>query len=232
MPRRRKPRLPRALRLAAFAVLALLGVSLLLTLPLRFVAPATTAFMLQDASGRDPVAWQWRDWPSLGEHLPIAAVASEDQKFSEHFGFDVAAIRDSVEDAERGRRLRGASTISQQLAKNLYLWPGRSFLRKGLEAWLTVFLELGLPKRRILEIYLNVAEFGPGVYGAEAAARHFFGKPAAALSAREAALLVAVLPNPHRYNAGRPTPYLRERQAWILGQVARLRREGWYRTLD
>ncbi len=231
MPARRK-QLRRWLRIAGIALALLLAFSVVLTLPLRYVAPPTTAFMLQDASGREPVAWHWRDWPALGDALPLAAVASEDQKFTSHFGFDVESIRKSVSGAGRGTRLRGASTISQQLAKNLYLWPGRSFLRKGLEAWLTLFLEIGLPKRRILELYLNVAEFGPGIYGAEAASRHFFGKPAAALTQREAALLVAVLPNPARYDAGRPTPYLRERQAWILGQMARLRREGWHTTLD
>ena len=131
---------------------------------------------------------------------------------------------------ERGY-LRGASTISQQTAKNLFLWPGRSFVRKGLEAWLTVMLEVSLPKRRILEIYLNIAEFGPGIYGAGAASRHYFGIAPAQLSDSQAALLAAVLPSPRRLQVNNPSDYVRERQAWIVTQIARLRREGWLTRL-
>ena len=128
--------------------------------------------------------------------------------------------------------MRGASTISQQTVKNLYLWRGRSFLRKGFEAWLTVVAEISLPKRRILEIYLNIAEFGPGIYGVGAASRHYFGKPPSRLSDAEAALLAAVLPNPRRLHADRPSRYVRERQRWILTQMRRLRREGWMTRLE
>jgi monofunctional glycosyltransferase len=127
-----------------------------------------------------------------------------------------------MQDAERGRRLRGASTISQQVAKNVFLWPGRSFVRKGLEAYFTVLVEALWPKRRILEVYLNVAEFGDGLFGVEAASQRYFGKSAARLSPDEAALLAAVLPNPHRMRAGRPTPYVQERRDWILRQMDQL----------
>ena len=164
--------------------------------------------------------------------MSFEGVAAEDQRFADHRGLDFKSIKDSLDNAERGGRLRGASTISQQLAKNLYLWPGRSFLRKGLEAYFTVLLELFLPKKRILELYLNVAEFGPGVYGVGAASRHFFGRPAARLRDVEGALLAAVLPNPRRLRADNPSEYVRERQFWILGQIGRLRREGWLTTLD
>lgn len=230
--RRDRSRGRRWLRYGAFTLLGLLLLSVALVLPLRFLAPPTTAFMLQDTSGRVPVAQEWRDWPSLGRQLPLAVIAAEDQKFTEHLGFDFDSIRDSVQEFNEGGSLRGASTISQQLVKNLYLWPGRNFVRKGLEGWLTLVLEACLPKRRILEIYLNVVEFGPGIYGAAAASGHFFGKEPQALSAAEAALLAAVLPSPTRLNAGRPSRYVRERQYWILGQMRRLEREGWLTTLD
>jgi monofunctional glycosyltransferase len=231
MPARKQhPR--RFLRYLLGALLGFVVISIALVLPLRWVPPATTAFMLQDQSGRIPVAWQWRDWDALGRQAALAAIAAEDQKFSQHSGFDVDAIRKSVNAHRDGARLRGASTISQQLAKNLYLWPGRNFVRKGLEAWFTALLELFLPKRRILEIYLNVVELGPGIYGVEAASRLYFGKPAAALDRREAALLAAVLPSPKRYNVLQPSLYVRQRQHWIIGQMARLEREGWLTTLD
>lgn len=232
--RRRRPvsRARKALRFISVILAAFILLSVAVVLPFRFVAPATTAFMLQDSSGRVPVAFEWVDWPQLGNALALAVVAAEDQKFDAHFGFDVGSIRDSVDDFRDGGPLRGASTISQQLAKNLYLWPGRNFLRKGLEAWLTLVIEFSLPKRRILEIYLNVVEFGPGVYGAAAASRQFFGKRPAALSAAQAALLAAVLPNPKRLNAARPSAYVRDRQRWILTQMARLDREGWLTTIN
>jgi monofunctional biosynthetic peptidoglycan transglycosylase len=206
--------------------------SISLTLPLRWLNPSTTAFILQDDSGRVPVYQEWRDWSQLGSAAALAVVAAEDQRFTDHFGIDFLAIRRSVADAGSSGNLRGASTITQQVAKNLYLWPGRSFLRKTLEAWLALNLECFLPKRRILEIYLNVAEFAPGVYGVPAASHHFFGKAPNALTDREAALLAAVLPNPARLRADRPSAYLRERQAWILQHLQRLRREGWLTTLD
>jgi monofunctional biosynthetic peptidoglycan transglycosylase len=234
MPRRKTVSRLRARLLYSVLLLlaACLVISIGLVLPLRYVEPPTTAFMLQDGSGRVPVAYQWTDWPQLGTALALAVVAAEDQKFTAHHGFDLDSIRDSVEAFGDGRSLRGASTISQQLTKNLYLWPGRSFIRKGLEAWLTLVVEVCLPKRRILETYLNVAEFGPGIYGAAAASRHFFGKVPRALSDAEAALLAAVLPNPKRLSAARPSAYVRERQRWILTQMARLEREGWHTTLD
>ena len=158
---------------------------------------------------------------------PLAVVASEDQKFAVHAGFDLAAIEDSIGDYKEGRGLRGASTISQQVVKNLFLWNGRSFLRKGIEAYLTVWIELTWPKQRILETYLNIAEFGPGIYGASAASKFFFGKTPAALSDTEAALLAAVLPNPKTYRVDNPSANVMERQSWILSQMQRLQREQW-----
>lgn len=201
-------------------------------LPLRWFNPITTAFMLQDDSGRIPVLYEWSDWAGIGVAPTLAVVAAEDQKFADHFGFDVQSIRDSIEEFENGESLRGASTISQQVAKNLYLWSGRSFLRKGLEAYFTILLELCLPKKRIVEIYLNVAEFGPGIYGTPAASRYFFNKNPNQITYPEAALLAAVLPNPNSLQVDRPSPYVRKRQRWILEQTSRLRRERWILLLE
>lgn len=214
-----------ALRAGAAALLASAG----LVLALRWVPPPTTAFMVQ----RRVQAWsegnrgfrlehRWVDWRSIAPTAPLAAVASEDQRFPHHWGFDLGAVEQALREHGRGKRLRGASTISQQTAKNLFLWPGRSLVRKGLEVYWTGLLELLWPKRRILEVYLNVARFGDGVFGVEAASRAFFGKPAARLTLEEASVLAAVLPNPVRLRADRPSAYVLERAAWIREQAAQL----------
>lgn len=211
------------------AVLAWLMLTWLLVLVLRFAAPPTTAFMLERrlaaARGHDAAfALKYRFQPlaSISTELPIALVAGEDQKFPTHHGFDVQAIAEAMDDADEGARLRGASTISQQTAKNLFLWNGRSFVRKGLEAYFTVLIELTWPKARILEIYANIAEFGDGIYGAEAAARVYFGKSAAQLDARESALLAASLPNPRKLRVDQPSAYMLRRVDWIERQVRQL----------
>ena len=214
LPRRRRRRF---LFWSAVLVLPLLLTPPLAVLALRWLPPATSAFMLQ--SPAQPVYYQWVPAERIAEPLRRAVVAAEDQKFWTHWGFDLVAIAEAMEHNEKNRRKRGASTITQQTAKNLFLWPSRSYLRKGLEASFTVLLELLLPKARILEVYLNIAEFGPGIYGAEAAARKFFGKSARSLSAAEAAQLAAVLPNPRKWRADQPGPYVQSRTDWILGQM-------------
>ena len=166
--------------------------------------------------GRDDKLLQWIS------DSQIAVIAAEDQKFAEHWGFDVAAIRAALKHNQQSRRVRGASTLSQQTAKNLFMWSDRSFLRKGIEAWFTLLMELGWDKSRILEVYLNIVEFGPGIYGAEAAARHYFGKPAIRLTRYEASLLAAALPNPWRYRVKPPSPYVQQRSAWIRRQMGQL----------
>jgi monofunctional biosynthetic peptidoglycan transglycosylase len=175
-------------------------------------------------------------WGRISPHVRLAVVAAEDQKFPDHHGFDVAAIRSVVEsrlaDGADGAAMRGASTISQQVAKNLFLWPGRSWLRKGMEAGLTLLIEALWTKRRILEVYLNVAQFGDDVYGVEAAARINFGKGADALTVHEAALMAAVLPNPVRLRIARPSAYVRERQRWILRQMRQLGGPGYLASID
>jgi monofunctional biosynthetic peptidoglycan transglycosylase len=184
--------------LRALLVLILLaaGLPLLLVLMLREVPPPVTSFMLQ--SEVRPVHYEWVPADEIAETARKAVVASEDQKFWQHRGFDLEAMEQAYRENQRRGRRRGASTISQQTAKNLFLWPGGGYLRKGIEAYLTMLIELCWPKARILEVYLNIAEFGPGIYGVEAAARRYFGKPASRLSAGEAARLAAVLPNPRR----------------------------------
>ncbi len=186
-------------------------------LPWRWIPLPTTAFVLR-ADG--PVDYRWVALEEISPALALSVVAAEDQKFPDHGGFDYVAIREAA--LERRERRRGASTISQQVAKNVYLWPGRSLVRKGIEAYLTVWIEALWPKRRILEVYLNVAEFGPGVYGAEAAAQRYFARSAGELGPREAALLAAVLPNPRRMSAAQPSEYVRGRAAEIASAVRRL----------
>ncbi|TFZ48960.1 monofunctional biosynthetic peptidoglycan transglycosylase [Serratia proteamaculans] len=170
------------------------------------------------------------DWVSMDDISPqmaLAVMAAEDQKFPEHWGFDVAAIEKALSHNERRpTRIRGASTLSQQTAKNLFLWDGRSWLRKGLEAGLTSGIELVWTKRRILTVYLNIVEFGDGVFGVEEASQRFFNKPAKRLTASEAALLAAVLPNPHRFKANAPSGYVVQRQQWIMRQMRQLGGEG------
>ncbi|URN98831.1 monofunctional biosynthetic peptidoglycan transglycosylase [Leclercia adecarboxylata] len=170
------------------------------------------------------------DWVSMDEISPwmgLAVIAAEDQKFPEHWGFDVGAIEKALAHNERNEsRIRGASTLSQQTAKNLFLWDGRSWMRKGFEAGLTLGIETVWSKKRILTVYLNIAEFGEGVFGVEAASQRYFNKPASRLTAAEAALLAAVLPNPIRFKASAPSGYVRSRQAWILRQMRQLGGEG------
>ncbi len=168
---------------------------------------------------------EWVSMDNISPWMALAVIAAEDQKFPEHWGFDVGAIQ-QVLDNSSGERMRGASTLSQQTAKNLFLWDGRSWLRKGLEAGMTVGIETVWSKRRILTVYLNIAEFGPGIFGAEAAAQHYFHKPASRLTIAEAALLAAVLPNPIRFRADAPSGYVRQRQQWIMRQMRQLGGEG------
>jgi monofunctional biosynthetic peptidoglycan transglycosylase len=220
----------RVARVLGLAVLAAMLLSMLAVATLRYVDPWTSAFIV-DARitawiDDDPRPWrlrhEWRDYPGISRQLALAVVASEDQLFPEHDGFDFQQIRKALNDAERGRRARGASTITQQVAKNLFLWNGHSWIRKGLEGWFTLLIEWMWPKQRILEVYLNIAQFGRGIYGAQAAADIFFHKSAATLNRMEAARLAAVLPNPVRFRAERPSRYTLRRQREIEAQMAAL----------
>jgi monofunctional biosynthetic peptidoglycan transglycosylase len=214
----------RILRFLVMLIVLAFACSAGTVLLLRWVDPPTSAFMLRerfrpDEKRTSPLRQEWVDWEHISPHAGIAVIAAEDQTFPDHHGFDFKSINQALDERERGRRVRGASTISQQVAKNLFLWPGQSWVRKGLEAWFTVLIETLWPKQRILEVYLNVAEFGRGVYGVSAAAKVYFHKPAARLNAHEAALLAAVLPNPKRLRVNAPSNYVRGRQQWIMGQM-------------
>ena len=218
----------RLLKALGWALGLFLGLNLLLVLIFRFVPVPSSGLMVQRRleawSGDKPYTAHHR-WVPLEEIAPslgVAVIAAEDQNFADHFGFDWQAIEKAVQHNETSRRKRGASTVSQQTAKNLFLWSSRSWTRKGLEAWFTLMLEAGWSKKRILEVYLNIVEFGDGVYGAEAAARTSFGKSAKRLTPSEAALLAAVLPNPRKFHAAAPSEYIRGRQAWILSQMRQL----------
>jgi monofunctional biosynthetic peptidoglycan transglycosylase len=234
-PRKRKVKrrsiVQRLARVAALALLAVLVLSVLLVLPLRWFNPMTTAFMLQDDFD-GALQHEWVAWQDIGIAPKLAVVASEDQRFADHFGVDVSAIQKAVLEQDERGSLRGASTITQQTAKNLYLWSGRSFVRKGLEAWLSVVIEICLSKQRILEIYLNVAEMGPGIYGVGEASRYYFDRTPADVSNGQAALLAAVLPNPVQLRVSDPSEYVRERKSWILKNMQRLQREGWITRIE
>ncbi len=206
-----------------------IAASVLAVASLRWINPPFTAFMAEaqaaawsDRDANYVYRHSWVDLDRISPNLALAVVASEDQKFPEHWGFDVPAIEKAYALNQHSHKVHGASTISQQVAKNLYLWSGRSYFRKGLEAYFTVLIEALWPKRRILEVYLNIAEFGYGTYGAEAAAQRFFHKPATRLSRGDAAVLAAVLPSPERFSAVAPSRYVQQRREWILGQMQAL----------
>ena len=231
----------RFLKWIALAILACVILSVVVVLTLRWVNPPTSAFMLAarmnamthgDRGYRTD--YEWVDLENISPHAAIAVVASEDQQFPFHAGFDFNSIRESVRASEKGKKkhMRGASTISQQVAKNLFLWNGYSFIRKGLEAYLTVIMELTWPKERILEVYLNIAEFGKGIYGVQAASERFFHKPASRLSSAEAATLAAVLPNPIKMHAERPSAYVSERREQILAQMRALGGASYLQALE
>jgi len=210
-------------------VLGFLALTVLAVLVLRWLPPPASAFMIQkrigdvfDAPRHPAFRYEWVPWPRIALPAKLAVIAAEDQKFADHLGFDVQAIGKALQHNRRSRHTRGASTISQQVAKNLFLWPQRSWLRKGLEVYFTVLIEALWPKQRILEVYLNIAELGDNTYGVEAAAQRYWKKPASRLGAREAALLAAVLPAPQRYRAQAPSPYVQARAAWIRRQMRQL----------
>jgi monofunctional biosynthetic peptidoglycan transglycosylase len=215
-------------KVLAWIVVGAIGLSIAPVLLLRFMPPPTSAFMLRQrlanlVSGRDaPVRYRWTSWAQISPSMRVASVAAEDQKFPHHWGFDFASIAEAIEDHGPRRRVRGASTITQQVARNLFLWPDRSYIRKGLEAYFTILLELFWTKRRILEVYLNVAEFGDGTYGVYAASQTLFEKHPSQLTPSEAALLAAVLPNPKQLHANAPSPYVEERAHWIEEQMEQL----------
>jgi monofunctional biosynthetic peptidoglycan transglycosylase len=216
----------------ALAALLWLALSLAAVAALRWLDPPTTAVMLLEPGGIGELEHTWVDRGEIAWNAARAVIAAEDQRFLEHRGIDFVSLDRALADYRGGDGLRGASTITQQVAKNVFLWQGRSFVRKALEAYFAVLIEMCWTKERILEVYLNIAEFGPGVFGVEAAAREYFGSNAAALNVSDAALLAAVLPNPRQLRVSRPSEYVRERQRWIADQTRLLESRGHYRGID
>ena len=214
----------RFIRWILLAVVVFVALTAVPVLLMRWWDPFSSAFMLNaslsHSSEKDySTRYSWVDLENISPNAALAVIASEDQQFPFHTGFDFKSIRSAVRENAHRKRPRGASTISQQVAKNLFLWNGGGYARKGLEAWFTVLIEFLWPKERILEVYLNIAQFGRGIFGVEEASRAFFHKPAARLSRPEAATLAAVLPNPLRLRADRPSAYVISRRDWIVGQM-------------
>jgi len=203
--------------------------SVVITLIYRFVPVPVTPLMIiryfELEEGR--IEKDWIPLHEISPSLPLAVVTAEDQKFAEHYGFDLEAIEKAMKYNERhkGKRMKGASTISQQTAKNVFLWPGRSWIRKGLEVYFTFMIELLWSKERIMEVYLNVIEMGPGVYGAEAASRYYFHKNAGKLTKKESATIAAILPNPLKWSASSPTPYIIRKRNWIMRRMGKMQWE-------
>lgn len=226
---RRRSSVRRWLRRLLWLVGSFVAVTWLPVVILRFVPPLTSAYMLERKLAQAwhghygfTIHYQWVPWKRIAPVAPLAMVAGEDQTFPFNHGFDIASIRSAIDVAEAGGRLRGASTITQQTARNLFLWSGGGFFRKGLEAYFSVLIDITWPKRRVLEVYANIAELGDGIYGVEAASQAYFHEPASRLTAHQAALLAAVLPNPRGWHADRPSPYIQRRAAWIEQQMRQL----------
>lgn len=204
--------LRRVLRITAMIVVLVVVAPPAMVLLYRDVSPPGTLLMILRVFEGEGIKKEWVPLDRISRHVPRAVIALEDAGFCSHDGFEWAAIFDAAADQARGEKsLRGGSTITQQTAKNVFLWPGRTFVRKGLEVPFTYMIEKAWGKKRIMEVYLNVIEWGPGIYGVEAAARHYFGRPAAQLTRRQAALLAAILPNPRRWSAAHPTRYINRR---------------------
>jgi monofunctional biosynthetic peptidoglycan transglycosylase len=204
-------------------------ISIGLTIIYRFIPVPVTPLMVirlwEQAWDEKNDVRLYKDWVSIdniSKHMPQAVYAAEDQKFLEHNGFDWKAMEEAWEKNKKGKRIKGASTISQQTAKNVFLWPSRNLVRKGLEAYFTFLIETIWTKERIMEVYLNVIEMGPGIYGIEAASQTFYNRPASKLTRQQAAMIAAVLPNPIRWSPAKPTGYIRSRQSWILRQMNNL----------
>ncbi|WP_005034865.1 monofunctional biosynthetic peptidoglycan transglycosylase [Holophaga foetida] len=234
---RQKPLGKRILKYSICAIFGWFALTFAMALFYRAVPVPYSALMVE----RELSSWfsgkpheihhDWVALDSIHPNMGLAVIAAEDQNFAEHFGFDWKAIEKAMAHNERSKRKRGASTLSQQTAKNIFLWESRSWVRKGFEVYFTLLIETTWSKKRILEVYLNSVEFGDGIYGVEAASQHFFRKPAKALRPSEAALLAAVLPSPRRYKANAPSSYVRMRQSWILNQMGNLGGAGYIKEL-
>ncbi len=209
-------------------MLGAIVLSILLVILFRFVPlPGSMVMLERKVSAvmeREPmtIQYQWTPWRSLSDQAKLAVIAAEDQKFPYHYGFDLDQVHAAIGAWKEGKSLRGASTISQQTAKNVFLWSDRSWLRKGLEVWFTLLVEVIWPKERILEVYLNIVEWDEGVFGLEAAAQHYYGIGASQVTADQAARLAAILPNPRGWSASAPSARVLQRSAWVRQQMRQM----------
>ena len=229
LQKKRKSLFSRVMQLLLVLIIAFFFGSCSQVVFFKWIPPSYSNKMLQDQvllwSAGDfetKVNYDWRSYNKISPYMILAVIASEDQKFPEHQGLDIEAIQEAYEKNKRGKRTKGASTITQQVAKNLFLWPGRNYLRKGLEAYYSLLIEILWSKKRIVEVYVNIAEMGPQTYGVQAASNSFYNKEAEKIRKSEAALLAAVLPNPNRYSAKRPSNYVLKRRNWIMRQMNQL----------
>jgi len=222
-----------AFKIVRYGLLFFFGTSIIIGLLYRFINPPATPLMLirvieNIADGKKPsITKDWVPLSQISPNLILSVIASEDNNFTEHFGVDFKAIEKAKKLNSRGRKIRGASTITQQTAKNTFLWPARTYVRKGLELYFSGLIELCWGKKRIMEVYLNVIEMGDGIYGCEAASQRYFNKPAKNLTASEAAAIAAVLPNPRRWRPDKPTPYIAKKKLWILWNMNNVEKPGW-----
>jgi len=228
LPPRYQEKGARLVRLLARILLGYVVFSLVLVFIFKFIPPCFTPLMAYRSvealmAGEDShIYYEWTSYEHISPEAAIAVVTSEDQHFPRHWGFDLNEIKKAVNSNKVRKRPRGASTISQQVAKNMFLWNGRSYFRKGLEAYFTLLIEVIWGKERILEVYLNIAETGERTFGVEAAAQRFFGTSASKVSRRQAATLAAVLPNPRRFSAKKPSSYIKSRTSFIVKQIRQL----------
>ncbi|MCB0748727.1 MAG: monofunctional biosynthetic peptidoglycan transglycosylase [Ignavibacteriae bacterium] len=209
-------------------IIFLFLITITIVIIFRFLPIPTSSFMVQNkisnlfSNKSTHIEYDWVSKDNISNSIKLAVIAAEDQKFLDHFGFDIESIEKAISRNKKSKRIRGASTITQQTAKNLFLWSGKSFIRKGLEAYFTLLLELFWSKERILEVYLNIAEFGENVYGVQASAKKYFNRNAGQLTYQNAAMMAAVLPNPKRYKVNSPNQYQQRRVLWIQRQMRQL----------
>ena len=229
-----KFRLRKTISIAKKVLIGLMLFSVFLILLMRWVNPWGSMLMVERKIANWNINQQriWKDWDQISDNIKIAVIAAEDQQFANHWGFDFKAINRALNNNKNNRKIRGASTITQQVAKNIFLWSSRNWIRKGVESWFTVWIELIWSKQRTLEIYLNSVEWGEGIFGIEAASRHYFGVSAKQLTKEQASLLAAILPNPRKWSPVNPNILTQKKAKWILGQMENLDTKKYLKKLN
>lgn len=229
-----KFQLRKTMSIAKKVLIGLMLFSVFLILLMRWVNPWGSMLMVERKIANWNINQQriWKDWDQISDNIKIAVIAAEDQQFANHWGFDFKAINRALNYNKNNRKIRGASTITQQVAKNIFLWSSRNWIRKGVESWFTVWIELIWSKQRTLEIYLNSVEWGEGIFGIEAASRHYFGVSAKQLTKEQASLLAAILPNPRKWSPVNPNILTQKKAKWILGQMENLDTKKYLKKLN